>query len=143
MSEMDGYTGSNTPSRYGNVAALTPRFHQPGGTAHYSYPQSRDDYPPFSSWPVYQGYASPESSVQLQAALDKIMGTQREMRDLIDGLTSRVAKLEDSASSKCSSACSSSPETERKRVPPKLSVSSVRVFNVNECNFTETSCTNS
>ena len=136
MPEVDGYAGNNTPSRYGNVGALQPRFHQPGHAAQYSYQHSRDDYPPFSSWP-YQGYSShPDSSIQLQATLDKIMSTQREMGDLIGSLVSRVEKLEESASSKCSSsACSSSPETERKRVSPQLSVSNVKLFNGTECSI--------
>ena len=76
MSEVDGYTGNNTPSCYGNVGLLQSRFHQPGNTTQYSYPYSRDDYPPFSSWPMQQGYSSPESGIQLQAMLDKIMGSQ-------------------------------------------------------------------
>ena len=143
MSEVDGYTENNTPSRYGNVGTLQPRFCQPGNTNQYSYPYSRDDYPPFSSWPMHQGYSSPEGGIQLQATLDKIMSTQQEMRDLIGGLVSRVEKLEESGSSKCSSACSSSPEPEKKRVSPQLSVSNVKVFNAIKCSITEVSCTNS
>ena len=99
MSEVDGYTGNNTPSRYENVGTLQPKFHQPGNTTQYSYPYSRDDYPPFSSWPMHQGYSSPEKGLQLQAMLDKIMSIQREMRDLIGGLVSHVEKIEESASS--------------------------------------------
>ena len=75
MSEVDGYKGNNTPSHYGNVGTLQPRFHQPGNTTQYSYPYSHDDYPPFSSCPMHEGYTSPESGIQLQATLDKIMST--------------------------------------------------------------------
>ena len=52
-------------------------------------------------------------------------------------------KIEESASPKYSSACSSSPETEKKRVSPQLSVSNVKVFNANKCSITEVSCINS
>ena len=65
------------------------------------------------------------------------------MRDFIGDLLFHAEKLEKSASSKCSSACSSSPETEKKRVSPQLSVSNVKVFNANKCSITEVSCTNS
>ena len=141
-SEIAECAGS-TPSRFGGRNYNT-RFHQLGGTVtSISYPQSRDDYPPLPSWPTYHGYTSPpDNSIQLQATLDKIMNAQLEMKDLINGLTSRVTKLEQSVSS-TSSACSSSPETETKRVPPQLSVSNGRVFNINEYSIAEASCTNS
>ena len=115
-SEIAECAGS-TPSRFGG-RNYNSRFHQLGGAAtSISYPQSRDDYPPLQSWPTYYGYTSPpDNSIQLQATLDKIMNAQLEMKDLINGLTSRVTKLEQSVSS-TSSACSSSPETETKRVP--------------------------
>ena len=70
------------------------------------------------------------------------MNTQREMRDLIGGLVSCVEKLKESASSKWSSTCGSSPETEKKIVSPQLSGSNVKVFNANKCSITEASCTN-
>ena len=66
------------------------------------------------------------------------MNAQLEMKDLINGLTSCVTKLEQSVSS-TSSACSSSPETETKRVPSQLSVSNGRVFNVKEYRIAEAS----
>ena len=145
MLEIDDYAG-NTPNRCDrrNVGALTPRFHQPGcSVPPFSYPQSRDEYPLYPSWPAYHGYTSAESNVQLQVKLDKIMDAQLETRKLIDNLSSRVTKLEHSWSSKSSSSCSSSPETETKRVSPQLSVSIDKVFNIHEYSITETSCTNS
>ena len=98
------------------------RYYQPGGVVTpFTYPPSRDGYP---SWPIYhdQGYIQlPDSSIQLQVSLNNIMDTQAQVKELIDGLTSRVTKLEHSFSS-TSSACSSSPERETKRVPTRLSV---------------------
>lgn len=117
-SEIDDCAGS-TPNRHGG-RMYGSRFYQPGGVVTpFTYPPSRDDYP---SWPTYHGYIQPDSSMQLQVTLNKIMDTQAQMKELIDGLTSRVTKLEDSFSS-TSSACSSSPEAETKRVPSRLSVS--------------------
>ena len=137
-SEIAECAGS-TPSRFGG-RNYNSRFHQLGGAVTSI---SRDDYPPLPSWPTYHGYTSlPDNSIQLQATLDKIMNAQLEMKDLINGLTSRVTKLEQSVSS-TSSACSSSPEIETKRVPPQLSVSNGRVFNINEYSIAEASCTNS
>ena len=69
-----------------------------------------------------QGYIqSPDSGIQLQGTLNKIMETQAQMKQLIDGLVSRVTKLGNSFSSTCSS-CGSSPEGKTKRVPTQLSV---------------------
>ena len=98
------------------------RYYQsPGPVATpFTYPPSRDDY---SSWLAYdQGYIqSPDGGIQLQGTLNKIMETQAQMKERIDGLISRVTKLENSFSS-TSSACGSSPEGETKRVPTQLSI---------------------
>ena len=114
MLETDEYSG-NTPSRYSrrSVGTLTTRFRQPGGAVSFSYPQSCDEYQQFSGWPSYHGYSLPEYNMQLQETLDRIMGAQLEMKNLIDKLSSHVTELEQLLSSK-SSTCSSSTETETK-----------------------------
>ena len=92
-----------------------------------------------------QGYIqSPDSGIQLQGTLNKIMETQAQMKQLIDGLVSHVTKLGNSFSSTCSS-CSSSPEGKTKKAPHPAfcnDVASSKVFNVNEYYITEVGFTN-
>ena len=115
MSEVDSYTGNNTSTRYGKTLVpckqdfinletqLNIRIRIHVMITHH-----------FQACQCITNIVHLKVAYGCKQRLVKIISTQREMRDLIGGLVSCVEKLEESALSKYSSACSSSLETEKK-----------------------------
>ena len=138
MSEVDSYTGNNnTSTRYGKTLVpcnqdfinletqLNIRICIHVMITHH-----------FQACQCITNIVHLKVAYSCKQCLVKIISTQREMRDLIGGLVSCVEKLEESALSKYSSACSSSPETEKK-VSPQLSLCNVKYLMLIICSITE------
>ena len=114
MSELDSYTGNNTSTHYGNIGTLQQDFINLETQLNIRIRIYMMITYHFQAGQCITDIIHLKLAYSCKQRLAKIMSTQREMRDLSGGLVSCVEKLEESALSKYSSACSSSPETEKK-----------------------------